>query len=159
VVDIVKSKNTHLIREQLDTTLRCFGNVKTLSTPRQGWVRAIRSALGMNGRQLADRLQVSPSRITKLEQDELSGSVTFKTMHKTAEALDCVFVYGLVPKASLEDIVKKQVKKVATEKFMRVARTMGLEQQNLSKKENLKALKSLEEELLRTMPKYLWDTK
>ncbi|MDA3823449.1 MAG: mobile mystery protein A [Bacteroidales bacterium] len=155
----MKSKNTHLIREQLDTTLRCFGNVKTLSTPRQGWVRAIRSALGMNGRQLADRLQVSPSRITKLEQDELSGSVTFKTMHKTAEALDCVFVYGLVPKASLEDIVKKQVKKVATEKFMRVARTMGLEQQNLSKKENLKALKSLEEELLRTMPKYLWDTK
>ena len=153
----MKSKNTRLIREQLDITLKRFEKVKTLSTPRKGWIRAIRSALGMNGRQLADRLNVSPSRITKLEHDELSGAVTFKTMRKTAEALDCVFVYGLVPKTLLEDIVKKQAQRVAKEKFTRVARTMGLELQNLPKKENVKALKNLEEELLRTMPKYLWD--
>jgi predicted DNA-binding mobile mystery protein A len=158
MVNIVNSKKTHLIREQLDITLKSFGKVKVLSTPRKGWIRAIRTALGMNGRQLADRLQVSSARITRLEQDELSGAVTLKTMQKTAEALDCVFVYGVVPKTSLEDIVKKQVERVAAEKFMRVARTMGLEEQNLSQKENLKVLKNLEEELLRTMPRYLWET-
>lgn len=42
--------------------------------PVKGWIRAIREALGMSGRQLAQRLKVSQPRIPRLEQDELTGS-------------------------------------------------------------------------------------
>jgi len=151
-------KNIKLIREQLDTTLKRFLQVKTLNCPPKGWIRAIRDSLGMNGRQLAGRLNVHPSRITQMERDEIGGSLTLKTMRKTAEALNCVFVYGLVPESTLEDIVKKQVEKIAREQFSQVSHSMALENQELTKKEKIKALRELEEELLRTMPKSLWDT-
>lgn len=117
----------------------------------------MRDALGMSGRQFSQRLNVNPSRITEMEYGEISGSLTLKTMRKAAEALNCVFVYSIVPRTSLEDIVKKQVAKVAKERFNRISHTMRLEDQGLSEKEKKKALKALEEELMRNMPKYIWD--
>ena len=71
--------------------------------------------------------------------------------------LDCVLVYGIVPRESLESIVKEQVSKVAKKRFGRTSHTMALEAQELSSKEAIKALKELEDELIRNMPKYLWD--
>ena len=150
-------KNIKLIRDQLDTTLKHFKSVVTIRQPPKGWIRAVRDALGMNGRQFANRLCVNPSRVTEMEQGEISGSLTLKSMRKAAEALDCIFVYGLVPRDNLEIIVKAQVTKVARERFDRTSHTMALEDQELTSKEKRKALKELEDELIRNMPKYLWD--
>jgi transcriptional regulator with XRE-family HTH domain len=52
----------------------------------------------MQGKQLAKKMHVSPARISVLEKDEQRGAVTLKMMHKAAEALDCDFVYALIPK-------------------------------------------------------------
>ena len=46
--------------------------------------------------------------------------------------------------------VKKQVKKIAREQFSQVSHSMALENQELTKKEKIKALRELEKELLRT---------
>jgi len=156
-VTAVDRKNIKLIREQLDTTLKHFSSLVAVSRPHKGWIRAVRDALGMNGRQFAKKLGVNPSRVTEMEQGEISGSLTLRSMHKAAEALDCVFVYGLVPRDSLESIVREQVVQVASRRFKRSSHTMALEDQELSVMEKKKALKELEDELLRTMPKYLWD--
>ena len=150
-------KNIKLIRDQLDTTLKHFKSVVPITLPPKGWVRAVRDALGMNGRQFAKRLGVNPSRVTEMEQGEISGSLTLKSMRKAADALGCVFVYGVVPRESLQSIVEEQVAKVARKRFSRTSHTMALEDQALSGKEKKKALKELEEELIRNMPKYLWD--
>ena len=150
-------KNIKLIRDQLDTTIKRFKAIRSLNPPQKGWIRAVRDALGMNGRQFARRLGVNPSRVTEMEQGEVTGSLTLKSMRKAAEALDCVIVYGLVPRDSLESIVKAQVSKVARERFDRTSHTMALEDQALSSKEKRKALKELEDGLIRNMPKYLWD--
>ena len=83
----MKSK-TKLMREQLEKTLRKFEPLKNSSPPVKGWIRAIRDALGMNGRQLADRLGEHRSRTKQIEKQELTGSLTLKTMRKTAESLD-----------------------------------------------------------------------
>ncbi|MDH3975049.1 MAG: mobile mystery protein A [Deltaproteobacteria bacterium] len=145
-----------LVREQLEKTLSQFAGLKSVSLPPKGWIRAIREALGMSGANFADRLGVKPPRITKLEKDELSGSVTIKSMRQAAEALDAVFVYALVPRESLESTVRRQAERVAGMRLDRVSHSMRLEDQQLSDEEMKKALNEAVEELIRTMPKDLW---
>ncbi len=67
--------------------------------PSEGWIRAERMRQNLQGKQLAKRMQVSPARVSVLEKDEKRGAVTLKMMQRAAEALDCSFVYALVPKA------------------------------------------------------------
>jgi len=146
-----------LIREQLDTTLKRFSALKAVTPPRKGWIRAIRDALGISTRQLGDRLGVSKSRITRIEQDEVRGNLTLKTMRRTADALDCVFVYGFASRKTLEDTLRKQAVQVAGKRVSRVAHTMALEDQALSENEQKKAFEAVVEELITTIPKSLWE--
>jgi len=151
------TKNYKLIREQLDQTLKRFKVLQATDMPQRGWLRAIRDALGMNGRQFARRMGVSPARVSKLESDEIAGAVTLKTMRRAAEALDCTLVYTLVPRVSLEDTVKKQITLYAQQRLARISHTMALEDQELSTGGKKKALQAMEEELLFNIPKSLWD--
>ena len=153
----MKSKQKKLAREQLDETLTQFKSLKRVVIPRKGWIRAIRDALGMTGGQLANRLNVNQQRIARIEQDEKLGKVTINTMRNTAEAMDCIFVYGFVPRDSLEQTVKNQAKKLAKKRMDRSSHMMRLEKQELSEKEKEKALKDLIAEITNTMPKTLWD--
>ena len=99
------SNNTY---QQLSNYFQKIKDFKNVSTPTDGWVRSVRDSLGMSRRQLAGRLGVSVSRVQRLEHDEVTGSVTMKTMQRTAEAVDCVFVYAVIPKTSLDDSLKTQ---------------------------------------------------
>jgi predicted DNA-binding mobile mystery protein A len=152
-------KHKQIARQQLDKALSLFGFARNIQPPVKGWIRAVREALGMSGTQLAQRLKVSQPRIPKLEQDELSGAVTLKTMRHVAEALDCVFVYALVPRTSLEETVRVQARKIAGARMQRVSHTMLLESQGLSEEEQRASLYAAVEELVREMPRELWDTK
>jgi len=152
----MQSNRKRLVLQQLDETLARFAGLKTVSPPR-GWIRAIREALGISGRQFAARLGVSPPRVTALEREELSGGLSIKTLRQTAEALDCVLVYALVPRSSLAETVQRQAEKVAGERLARVAHSMLLEEQQLSPEEQRKNIAAAVEELTRTLPKDLWD--
>ncbi|MCD4775820.1 MAG: mobile mystery protein A [Candidatus Aegiribacteria sp.] len=150
-------RKTKLIREQLDKTLRKFEPLRDSTPPVKGWIRAIRDALGMNGRQLADRLGEHRSRTKQIEEQEITGSLTFNTIRKIAEALDCVFVYGLVPRTSLEETVSDQAKQIALERLARASHTMKLENQALSEKENSAILFDMIREIIDELPSNLWD--
>lgn len=151
-------KHKQIARRQLDAALALFAPAKGVQPPAKGWVRAVREALGMSGRQLARRLNVSQPRVHRLEQDEPSGALTLKTMRQVAEALDCTFVYALVPRSSLEETVKARARLVAEERLKRVSHTMLLEAQGLSAPEQQASLADAIEELARETPKDLWDT-
>ena len=151
------NKNKRLVREQLDNTLHKFRPLLEISKPPKGWIRAIRDALGMNGRQLADRLNVTRQRAAMIERDEMTGSATLKTMRRIAECLDCVFVYGFVPRLSIEETVRDRARQVAMKRLSRVSQTMRLEDQALGKREAEKALSDMMEELVDKLPSTLWD--
>jgi len=153
----MKSKQKKLAREQLDKTLKHFDFLKTVATPRKGWIRAIRDTLGMTGEQLAKRLGVNQQRVARIEQDEKLGKVTLNTMKSTANALNCVFVYGIVPGDSLEQTVRNQAEKVAKKRMSRSNQMMRLEKQELSQNEKSNTLKELTKEITEAMPKILWD--
>jgi predicted DNA-binding mobile mystery protein A len=95
--------------------------------------------------------------VARIEKEELSGSVTIKTMRRIAERLDCVFVYGFVPRTSLEETISRQAKKVAARRIAQASQTMSLENQALSRRESEQALSDLVDELIRTFPSDLWN--
>ncbi len=153
----MKPIHKRLMREQLETTLDNLSCMRRIPRPAKGWLRAVREALGMSGKQFAQRLSVSPPRVTALEKDELSGSVSLKTMRQAAKSLDCVFVYGVIPCESLTDIVRKRARSLAEKRLARVSHSMLLEEQQLTDSEQKRVLDAEVEELIRTMPKELWD--
>ena len=69
----------------------------------KSWLRSARLAQNLKGVDLAKRMAVSPARISMLEGDEARGAVTLKMMQKAARALDCEFVYAVIPKNALKD--------------------------------------------------------
>ncbi len=153
----MNTKQLKLARQQLDATLKRFKPIAELAPPPKGWVRAIRDALGMTGKQLAGRLNVNQQRIARIEQDEKLGKVTIETLRNVAEAMDCIFVYGFVPRSSLEQTARNRAAAVATKRMARSNQTMMLEKQELSKAEKERAFKSLVEDITSSMPKSLWD--
>ncbi|TFH14574.1 MAG: mobile mystery protein A [Lentisphaerales bacterium] len=146
-----------LIREQLEATLGRLSPLRNVISPPKGWIRAIRNALGMTAKQLAGRLGVAQQAVARIEKDELTGSVTIKTMRRVAESLDCAFVYGFVPRSSLETTLRKQAQQLAARRLARASQTMALENQALSKKENEKVLSEMVSELVDTLPPNLWN--
>ena len=155
----MRGKQIKLAKEQLDETMKGFESLKAISAPKKGWIRAIRDTLGMSGAQLAKRLDVNQQRVARIEQDEVLGKVTLNTMQNAAEAMDCVFVYGVVPRDSLQQIVRRQAEIVAKKRMARSDQMMRLEEQELSEAEKSKAIHDLIDEIVETMPKSLWDEK
>lgn len=60
-------------------------------------IRDARKALGMNARQLSERLGVSPAAVSQLEKAEENGQITVNKMHQVAEAMGLKFVYKIEP--------------------------------------------------------------
>lgn len=89
----------------------------------------------MSGRQLGVRLGVRPQSVVDLEKSESLGTIQLETLRKVAQALGCTLVYALVPNASLEETVRKRAREIARRELARIAHTMDLEAQGLSKAE------------------------
>jgi len=155
----MKPKHIKLAREQLDATLGRLESLKTLVPPGKGWIRAIRDAIGMTGEQLAKRLNINKQRVSRIEHDEKLGKVKIETLRNVAKAMDCVFLYAFVPRDSLDQTVKEQAKEIAKKRMARSNQMMRLEKQELSEAEKAKAMQTIIDEIVETMPKSLWDEK
>jgi predicted DNA-binding mobile mystery protein A len=142
---------------QLDENLSQLKPLLSTPRPKTGWIRAIRETLGMTARQFAARLGVSPPRINRIEADEIEGKLTLNTLKRTAAAFDCVFVYGFVPKTSLESLVKAQAFKAAASQISYVSHTMQLEDQRPSDELLKQEVETVAEEMLKEWPRTLWN--
>jgi predicted DNA-binding mobile mystery protein A len=97
--------------------------------PHDGWVRAVREALGMSLADLASRMHVAESTVLRLERGEKAGTTQLDTLRRAAEALDCELVYALVPRTPLTEQVDAQAHRVASRSLAPVVHTMALEGQ------------------------------
>jgi len=123
----------------------------------RGWVRAVRDALGMTGEQLARRIGVRKQRIAALEKGEVAGTVTFNSMKKAAEAMDCVFVYALVPRDSLQANVERQARKYAEKIQADIQHSMVLEKQGLTPEENRHGIDANAGKFVRETARDIWE--
>lgn len=151
--------NSAKIREQLEKTLEGLSQQGKNIRPVKGWIRSIREAIGMSGRQLAERMEVTAPRIAELEKAETHGNITLKSLRRAAEAMDCELVYAIVPKTDFESSLRTQAKKAAKQNLKVVSHTMRLEAQGLTLKEEKNQLEKIVEAWVNNPPRWLWDAK
>jgi transcriptional regulator with XRE-family HTH domain len=60
-------------------------------------LRAIRQALAIPVKEIAEKMGVGRSTVNKLEESERSQTVSMRSLARMAEAMGCKVVYGLVP--------------------------------------------------------------
>ena len=107
---------------------------ESLQKPRQGWIRAIRKALGMSSTDLAKRLGVGVSSVSRLEQSELEKTIKLETLEKVADQLGCEVIYALVPRQELEKTIQERAVKIASEHAVETQKSMSLEDQRIDAK-------------------------
>jgi predicted DNA-binding mobile mystery protein A len=144
--------------QQLNSKMLGFASLKQVAMPPIGWIKAIRTAIGMSMQQLGNKLNVSKQGIMDIEKREQDGSVTIKSLREIARAMDMQLVYGFVPNdGSLDALIEKRATELATQIVMRTANTMKLEDQANSKKRIETAIRERATAIKNEMPKILWD--
>lgn len=135
-----------------------FAALKQVAMPPTGWIKAIRTAIGMSMQQLGNKMEISKQGVMDIEKREKDGSITIKSLREIARAMDMQLVYGFVPNdGSLDALIEKRATELATQIVMRTANTMKLEDQSNSKKRIEAAIKERAAAIRNEMPKILWD--
>lgn len=152
-----KNDTQALARKQLDRKLTPLRGQAAFVRPPKGWVRAIRDALGMNGRQFAARLGIKQPTVIALEKGEIAETITLGRLRELAEGLDCSLVYTLIPNKPLQDIVEDRAREVANARLQRTHHSMRLEDQALENEDLIAERNRIAAELIRNQSKQLWD--
>lgn len=147
-----------LQKKQLQQMMDAFQKVGQETRPPLGWVKSIRSALGISLEQLAKKLKVSKQNVQMLESREREQSITLRSLQEMANALDMQLVYGMIPKdGSLNALIERKAEQIAKEIVERTSQNMSLEDQKNSAQRLKEAIQERKAELMRTLPKTLWD--
>lgn len=125
--------------------------------PAHGWLRAIRTVLGMTTGQLAARINVTQPRINELEKAEVHGNITLNSLERAAQAMGCRVVYILLPHEPLQKTMRARAELVAERRLAAVEQTMRLEDQEV-RGQRRAAIRQLADDLLKR-PARLWDEK
>jgi len=144
--------------QQLNGKMLAYASLQKVAPPPTGWIKAIRNAIGMSMLQLGNRLSITKQSVQDMENREKDGSVTIKALREAARALDMQLVYGFVPNdGSLELLIERKAKELATQIVLRTSNTMKLEDQQNTKQRIGKAIQERTIAIKNEMPKTLWD--
>ena len=144
--------------QQLNSKMLSFATLMQVAVPPTGWIKAIRTAIGMSMLQLGNKLSISKQGILDMEKREKDGSITIRSLKEIGRVLDMQLVYGFVPNdGSLDALIEKRAIEIATKIVMRTSNTMKLEDQGNSNQRIENAIKERAEEIKKEMPKILWD--
>lgn len=150
--------NKRLQIAQLERKLEVFSAAKGVANPPTGWLKAIRTTLGMSMQQLATKLSITKQSVQEIEIREQEGNITLKNLREAADALDMQLVYGLIPKdGTIEALIDRKAKELATRIVLRTSNTMKLEDQENSPERLKKALEERTALIKYELPKLLWD--
>ena len=151
-------RNKNLQIAQLNSKMLVVAMMKKINPPPTGWIKAVRSALGMTLQQLGAKIGITKQSLMSIERREKDGNVTIKTLREVAKALDMELVYGFVPKdGSLDALIDRKAKELAAQIVMRTSNTMKLEDQANSARRITKAIVERAIAIKNDMPKILWD--
>lgn len=146
-----------LTRKQLDQKLAVLRQSTLREVPRRGWTRAIRTALGMSSDSLGKRIGITQSAVSQLESSEEAGSITLASLRRLAGGLECDLVYALVPRASLEEMLRDQAHRRAKSIVRSVSSSMELENQGISVEDQFSQIETLVKSLVAKPGPGFWD--
>ncbi len=144
--------------EQLDNKFDLLSPLRSVTISDEGWIKTIRSSIGMSFSQFGKKLGITPQSARAIEIRESNGSITLKSLDEAARALDMKLVYAIVPiEGSLSDLIEQKAKEKASEIISRTSHNMLLEDQANDSKRLKNEFEETVAELKREVPKYLWD--
>lgn len=147
-----------LQRKQLSKKISEFERLTGALPPTGGWIKAIRTSLGVSLEQLGNKLGITRQSVLALEIREKSQSITLRSLSEAAEAMDMQLVYALVPKdGSLEALIERKAEELARKIVTRTSQSMKLEGQENSADRLSEAFEERKTDILQKMPKALWD--
>ncbi len=150
--------NKDLKLKQVDNMIHNLNPTKLTMKPKTGWLKLVRTALGMSARVLGERVGLSQSRVALIEKGEMDGSITLRTLEKLAEGLGCELIYYLKPQGnSLSGLREIQANKKASTLDLYTEQQMLLEDQSTSSDYQSQNIKKLKEEYLKNWPRDFWD--
>jgi predicted DNA-binding mobile mystery protein A len=151
-------KNQSLQIQQLNSKMQSIAEIKQIAPPPTGWINAVRMALGMTLQQLGNKLSITRQSLQEIERREADGNISLKTLREVANGMDMELVYGFVSKdGSLNALIERKAKELATHIVLRSSNTMKLEDQGNSNQRIQKAIEERTTSILNEMPKILWD--
>ena len=156
----IKKTDRILQREILEQKVTQWLPLRANLKPRQGWIKAIRGALGITSQQLADHMGIAQPNAMAMEAREVKGAITLETLNRAAEAMDCKLIYAIVPKEefkSIDDLLNQRAREVANRIAKKVDHTMNLESQGLSQEDSGRALERIMNDLKQNADKRIWD--
>jgi predicted DNA-binding mobile mystery protein A len=152
------SKNT--VKKTVLNQYRAIANsavgVSPPKKPKEGWVRTIRTALGMSGSQLGERMGLSRNRISVLERKEAEGDITLNQLKELAEQLNCDLTYALVPRKPIEEIIDERAAAIASRNLDANSQNMFLEAQAINEEAKKQLFKQIKEQVIESGGRVLW---
>jgi len=146
-----------LIRQQYQHKFDDSSMVRVSRRPKEGWIRTLRKALGMSSPQLAMLLGVSKAQASQIERMEIEDRVTLKQLRRVAEKLECELVYAVVPRSSINEIIRARARYKAKKIVETANKHMILESQQLSEFSLNEQIDLETNRLLQDMPRNLWE--
>jgi predicted DNA-binding mobile mystery protein A len=102
-------------------------------------------------------LGVSQPRVVAIEKAEREGAITLASLERAAHALDCRLVYALVPRRSLEDMVRERAELRARQLLESASHSMTLEAQGVGSSDEQVQFERLVQRLLERAGSDLWE--
>lgn len=124
--------------------------------PSNGWLKTIRTVIGMTSAQLAHRCGVSKQRILRIEHDEILMKITLATLEKVASQLGCKLIYAIVPEKNLLNIIEEQAERKAIGRLKEISHSMILEDQKVTDEKQQEQIEIIKEELIKNNIKTIW---
>lgn len=123
----------------------------------KGWIKSVRTALGMSSRELARRMDKTNSEILAIEKREAQNKVTLETLEKAAHAMGCRLVYALLPATgNFDGMVTAQAKKAASRIVNQTRQSMQLEDQGVDDETTQNQIEDLAHELKQKLDPRIW---
>jgi predicted DNA-binding mobile mystery protein A len=91
------------------------------------FLKNIRETVGMTQKQMAKKLKVNQSVISRIEDN--IQSCTLKTISKVVNALECEFMGLIISKVPLDEIIRKRAEQAAKKILDRTFGNMAMEKQ------------------------------
>jgi predicted DNA-binding mobile mystery protein A len=158
----ISKKAKQLQLSLVDRKIKDMTLLRSVQRPRSGWLKAVREALGISARHIAERLDITHQAVLKLETSETTGAASLGSLERYAKAMDCILVYAIVPKApfeSLDDLLEKKADALARKIFQQVSHSMRLEDQSVGNQDSERQLQQLKNELKSNLDPRLWGLK
>jgi predicted DNA-binding mobile mystery protein A len=157
---VIRNNPKNTVKQTVMHQYRVIANsavgFRLFKKPKEGWVRTIRTALGMSGAQLGERMGLSRNRISVLERKEVEGDITLNQLQELAEQLGCDLTYALVPKKPIEEMIDDRATAIASRSLDANSQNMFLEAQTIDLEAQERLFNQIKEQVIGSGGRTLW---